>query len=156
MIASKIIRRLGFSLWILCAVALGVEAQTKKPGVQVELSKNDDSRLHVAIRSLASAPAEIFKLDLPWEQRDRIILTAVTTSGIPVPLEALAGDPLLGSITIDPGQSTSGEIDLHTVFKGFDEVRKESDVILFWAYRSPDGLNLPKWSGGWILIPRKQ
>jgi hypothetical protein len=29
-----------------------------------------------------------------------------------------------------------------------------SDVHLFWAYEAPKELNIPHWSGGWMLIPK--
>jgi hypothetical protein len=29
-------------------------------------------------------------------------------------------------------------------------------VHLFWAYKSPEALHIPRWSGGWVLIPRKE
>jgi hypothetical protein len=33
---------------------------------------------------------------------------------------------------------------------------KKSDIQLFWAYQAPKELNLPRWSGGWILLPHQK
>lgn len=142
---------------VLTIFAVHAAAQTKNSaGVQANLRKDEPSRLRITIRSLADAPATIHKSELPWELRHSIILMAVTPAGDSLPQNAEAGDPSLQKITLNPGQSVSGDIDLKTVFKDLDGVRRKSDVLLFWAYRSPSGLNLPKWSGGWILIPRMQ
>ena len=143
-------------LAVLAIFAAQGRAQTKNSGVEAELRKDALSRLRITVRSLATAPATIYKSELPWELRHSIILTAVTSAGDSLPQNVVAGDPSLQKITLNPGQSVSGDIDLKTVFKDLDGARRKSDVLLFWAYRSPDGLNLPKWSGGWIVIPRMQ
>jgi hypothetical protein len=141
-------------LAVLTIFAVQSGAQTKNSGVEAELRKDEPLRLRVTVRSLATVPATINKSELPWELRHSIILTAVTSSGDDLLQNVVAGDPSLQKITLNPGQSVSGDIDLKAVFKDLDRVRRKSDVLLFWAYRSPDGMNLPKWSGGWILIPR--
>jgi hypothetical protein len=41
-------------------------------------------------------------------------------------------------------------------FKGLDAALKKSEVHLFWAYEAPKQLNIPHWSGGWVLIPKQQ
>jgi hypothetical protein len=143
-------------LAVLTIFAVQGRAQTENFGVEAKLRKDEPSHLQITVRSLATAPATIYKSDLPWELRHSIILTAVTSAGDSLPQNVIAGDPSLQKITLNPGQSVSGDIDLKAVFKDLDGVRRKSDVLLFWAYRSPDGLNLPKWSGGLILIPRMQ
>jgi hypothetical protein len=143
-------------LAVLTIFAAQGRSQTKNSGVEAELRTTDPLCLRMTVRSLATAPATIYKSELPWELRHSIILTAVTTAGDSLSQNVVAGDPSLQKITLNPGQSVSGDIDLKAVFKDLDGVRRKSDVLLFWAYRSPDGLNLPKWSGGWILIPRMQ
>ena len=143
-------------LAVLTIFAAQERSQTKNSGVEAELRTTDPVCLRITVRSLATAPATIHKSDLPWEIRRSIILTAVTSSGDSLSQNVVAGDPSLQKITLNPGQSVSGDIDLKAVFKDLDGARRNSEVLLFWAYRSPDGLNLPKWSGGWIVIPRMQ
>ena len=141
---------------VLTIFAVQGAAQAKNSGVEANLWKDEPSRLRITVRSLAAAPATINKSELPWELRHSIILMAVTPAGDSLPQNVVAGDPGLQKVTLKPGQSVSGDIDLKMVFKDLDGARRKSDVLLFWAYRSPSGLNLPKWSGGWILIPRMQ
>jgi hypothetical protein len=49
----------------------------------------------------------------------------------------------------------TGDIDLRYVIRDLNALKK-SDVLLFWAYKSPDELHIPRWSGGMVLIPRQQ
>jgi hypothetical protein len=68
----------------------------------------------------------------------------------------VAGDPSPEKISLDPNESVSGDINLTEVFKDLKGAIRKSDIHLFWAYRSPEGLNLPRWSGGWILLPQQK
>jgi hypothetical protein len=68
----------------------------------------------------------------------------------------VAGDPSPEKISLDPNQSLSSDINLVEVFKDLNGAIRKSDIHLFWAYRAPDGLNLPRWSGGWILLPQQK
>jgi hypothetical protein len=50
----------------------------------------------------------------------------------------------------------TGDIDLNWFIRNLSSATKKSDVQLFWAYESPQELNIPHRSGGWILIPRQK
>jgi hypothetical protein len=130
-------------------------AQRTRSGITLELRSQSPPRLHVTLRSLAKARTAIYKSELPWELRQRIILVAVLPDGEHLDQNVVAGDPSAEKISLNPNESVSGEIDLMGIFKDLDTAIQKSDVHLFWAYRSPAGLGLPKWSGGWILLPQQ-
>ena len=50
----------------------------------------------------------------------------------------------------------SGDINLKNAFKDLDALIGRSELHLFCAYESPEGLGLPRWSGGWILLPQQK
>jgi len=33
---------------------------------------------------------------------------------------------------------------------------KKSDVLLFWAYKAPAALHIPRWTGGLVVIPQQK
>ena len=58
-------------------------------------------------------------------------------------------------VSLAPHESLGGDIDLEGLFAQIRSFLKESDVQLFWAYEAPETLHIPRWSGGWILIPKQ-
>ncbi len=54
-----------------------------------------------------------------------------------------------------PGEVLTGDVDLRYVI-GDLNLLKKSDLLLFWAYKSPDELHIPHWSGGLVLIPQQK
>ncbi len=84
-----------------------------------------------------------------------MVLTAVKSNGERVELIYPEDDPSPEEITIAPGAIIEGDLDLSDVFADLSVIKK-SDVHLFWAYKSPEELHIPRWSGGWVLIPRQQ
>ena len=85
----------------------------------------------------------------------RMILVVARPSGECVRRDEVIGHPPPGEILLNPDESVSGDINLSAAFKDFDRDVRRSDLHLFWAYESPEGLGLPRWSGGWILIPQQ-
>jgi hypothetical protein len=142
-----------FSLLFLASPAV---PQGSRTGVDVRLSARRALTLQISLRSLANNRATIYKSDLPWGLRDSIVLVGVISNGRYLEQWPIAGDPTPEQISLNPNDSLSGEIDLTTVFKNFDVAVTKSDVQVFWAYRAPAGLGLPRWSGGWVLIPQQK
>jgi hypothetical protein len=64
-------------------------------------------------------------------------------------------DPGPTQITIKPGETLTGEVDLQYVIKDLNTVKK-SDVLLFWGYKTPESLRLPRWAGGMVVIPQQK
>jgi len=84
-----------------------------------------------------------------------MILIAVKSNGERVKLIYPEDEPSPEEITIAPGAIIEGDLDLSDVFAD-PKVMKKSDVHLFWAYKSPEALHIPRWPGGWVLIPRQE
>jgi hypothetical protein len=140
---------------LLLLSAIHGEAQKNPTGIDVKLNAQEPLQLRITVRSLAKTRATIYKSDLPWGLRDSIILVAVLPNGESLEQNVISGDASIEKISLESNESVSGGINLKNVFKNLDVAIRKSDIHLFWAYRPPNGLNLPRWSGGWILLSRQ-
>jgi hypothetical protein len=84
-----------------------------------------------------------------------MILVAVSHDGQPLPQFFPIDDPGFEKVSVAPGASLNGDIDLADFFKDLDGALKKSDIDLFWAYEAPSELKIAR-SGGWILIPQQR
>jgi hypothetical protein len=64
------------------------------------------------------------------------------------------GDPGSTEVSIKPRELV-GEVDLRHVIRDLNALKK-SDVLLFWAYKYPEALQLPQWTGGLVVIPKQK
>jgi hypothetical protein len=141
---------------ILACFSSFVPAQTHpKSAVQVELNRQKPLHLTATLTSGAKTGVSAYRADLPWGFRYSIVYSAVRPNGEPVELLLPVADPGNAEVSVKPGETLTGDIDLHYVIRDLD-VLKKSDVLLFWAYKSPQELHLPRWSGGLIVIPRQE
>jgi hypothetical protein len=156
MMVSNNWRRLftGVCFVLLCQVSLGGQRRPTD-AVRVEVSAENPFRLRVTLRSIAHTPITIHTGDLPWMSQNRMLLVAVGPMGQCVPRFMAIADPPAGEVSLNPNKPLSGEINLTGAFKDLEDTVRRSELHLFWAYKSPDGLGLPQWSGGWILIPQQ-
>jgi hypothetical protein len=136
------------------AAPLGSE--TMPPGIRVELNPEKPLWLRVTLHSGAENTATFFKSQLPWGNRYSMVIVAVTPHGGCLDKELPIDDPGPEEISLAPKALLTGDIDLQWFVRDLNRVTKKSDVQLFWAYESPKELNIPHWSGGWILIPRQK
>jgi len=58
-------------------------------------------------------------------------------------------------VSIKAGETLVAEIDLRYVIRDLN-VLKKSDVLLFWAYKAPNALHIPRWTGGLVVIPQQR
>jgi hypothetical protein len=123
-------------------------------GIQVEMDSQRPLGLRVTLRSGAEVPVTLYKNRLPWGSRYSMILVAVTRDGQYLKKELPVDDPSPERVTIEPRGLLVGQIDLDSVFIGLNRAVQSSDVQLFWAYEAPGDLRIPRWSGGWVLLPR--
>ncbi len=130
-------------------------SQSTQPGVEVALHRQDPLRLQVTLTSGAATTATIYHADLPWGIRDSMIFSAVKPNGEPIDLIFPIDDPGPDMVSIKPRETLIGEIDLRYVIRDVN-VLKKSDVLLFWAYKAPDELHLPHWTGGLVVIPKQK
>jgi hypothetical protein len=143
---------------IMAALALALPSartQSQPEGIRVELDQVHLA-LHVTVSSQASSVVMIGKWQLPWGNANSMILVAVTDNKGYVDRNLLIDDPTTEQVSMKPNESMSGDVSLQEAFAGLDSALKKSDVHLFWAYQSPKELHIPRWSGGWILIPQKK
>jgi hypothetical protein len=131
-------------------------ARTEPAGVSVGLLSLNPLRLHVVLRSGANGRVAINRDQLPWATRQSMVLAIVKADGQCLERVFPVEDGAVGRISLEPGESLSGEVDLNGIFRGLDDAIKRSDVHLFWAYQAPPELNIGTWSGGWVLLPREK
>jgi hypothetical protein len=118
-----------------------VAQDTPQNAIQVELNPHKPLRLHVKLRSGAATAATIFRSQLPWGNRYSMVLTAVKSNGERIEFFYPEDEPGMEQVTIAPGASIEGDLDLSDVFADLS-VTKKSDVHLFWAYKSPEALHI--------------
>ena len=138
----------------ICAAPVGSE--TRPPGIVVELNPEKPLCLRVTLRSGAGHAAAIFKSELPWGNRYSMVFVAARPNGQPIDMELPVEDPVAEKVSLAPGASLTGDIDLKRIISDLNRVTKQSDLHLFWAYESPEELHIPHWSGGWVFIPRQK
>lgn len=141
-------------LSLVCAPCGGTKAQPV--GIRVEANPNKPLWLRVTVRSFATTRVTIYRESLPWGREGSIILAAVTPGGHHLNRFQFIDDPTMQEVSLDPGASLDGEINLADKFDGLDEAVKKSDVHIFWAYNAPEELHIARWSGGWLLIPQQK
>lgn len=124
------------------------------PGIRVELDPKRPLSLRVTLQSASHNTETIERSRLPWAWRYAMVFVAVREHGQPLEMELPVEDPVTTKIVVHPGETLTGDINLNAVIRDVGEVNKQSNVHLFWAYESPKELDIPHWSGGWILIPQ--
>lgn len=129
--------------------------QTLQQGIKVELDQQH-LELHVTVSSRAPSVVTFGKWQLPWGNANSMILVAVTGNKAYIERNLLIDDPTSEEVSIKQNESLSGDVSLEKAFTGLVAALKQSDVHLFWAYEAPGELHIPRWSGGWILIPKKK
>lgn len=147
----------------LCTAALalatlsnaGFAQNAPKPGVKVALSRENPLHLRVTLTSGAATTIRINRYDLPWGYRYSMVFAAVRPNGEPIELLLPVADPGLKEISVKPGETLTGDVDLRYVIDDSSALKK-SDVLLFWAYQAPAALHLPDWSGGLVVIPQQK
>jgi hypothetical protein len=131
-------------------------SETMPPGVRVELIPRKPLWVRVTVRSGTDRAVTFPRYKLPWGNRRSTIFMAVTPEGAPLEVSMPVDDPMFDEISLDPGATLTGEIDLNYFFSNLSRATKRSEVNLFWAYQSPEELHIAHWSGGWILLPQQK
>ena len=143
------------ALFLATLSTAGFAQNAPKPGVKVALSPENPLHLRVTLTSGAATTIRINRYDLPWGYRYSMVFAAATPNEEAVELLLPVADPGWKEISVKPGETLTGDVDLRYVI-GDSSALKKSDVLLFWAYKAPAELQLPKWSGGLIVIPKQK
>jgi hypothetical protein len=138
-----------------CLSAVGAAQNTPKAAIQVELNRQKPLHLAVTLKSGSANTVTLYRSDLPWGIRDSMIFVAVRPNGEPIDLALIADDPGPTQVSVKPREMLTGDIDLRHVIRDLNVLRK-SDVLLFWAYKSPAELQIPRWSGGLVILPQQK
>lgn len=148
---KSLVPLLGF---LLLSVSSG-GSESAPASIQVELDKKTPLLLHVTVRSHSESIVTFPRYRLPWGNRNSMLFVPVNPDGQCIGNKLFPiDDPSYEKISLEPNSSISGDVDLQRFVPGLDKALQKSDVHLFWAYQAPKELNIAKWSGGWILIPR--
>jgi hypothetical protein len=131
----------------------GLAQNTPKAGVEVALSHETPLHLRVTLTSGATTTIRVNRYDLPWGYRYSMVFAAAKPNGEAIALLLPVADPGMKEISVKPGETLTGDVDLQYVI-GDLSVLKKSDVLLFWAYKTPAALHLPDWTGGLVVIPQ--
>lgn len=134
---------------------VGVTQNTPKPGIDVALSRQNPLRLRVTLTSGTACEVTLYRSELPWGNRYSMVFAAAKPNSEALELVFPVDDPGPTQISVKPGETLTGEIDLHDVIRDLNALKK-SDVLLFWAYKTPAVLHLPRWAGGLVVIPQQK
>lgn len=143
------------ALFLATLSSPGFAQITPKPGVEVVLRRENPLHLLVTLTSGARTTITINRYDLPWGYRYSMVFAAARPNGEVIELLLPVEDPGLKEISVKPGETLRGDVDLQYVI-GDSSVLKKSDVLLFWAYSAPTALHLPRWTGGMVVIPQQK
>jgi hypothetical protein len=149
-------RPIPIALLLLASLStLGFAQRTPKPGIEVALSPEKRLHLQVTLVSGAATTVTFYRSELPWGNRYSMVFAAVRPNGEPVDLIFPVDDPGPMKISVKPSEVLTGDVDLQYIIRDLNAVKK-SDILLFWAYKSPDTLRIPRWFSGMVLIPREK
>ena len=149
-------RTLILAILSLAAVPNVGFAQNKpQPGIDVTLSGENPLHLRVTLTSAAANEVKLYRSELPWGNRYSMVFTAAKPNSEALELVWPIDDPGPSRITVKAGDTLTGEIDLHRVIRDLNALKK-SDILLFWGYKTPAVLHLPRWTGGLVIIPQQK
>ena len=149
-------RKVCLAALVLATLSNPAFAQNRpKPGVEVALSRTNPLHLRVTLTSGAASTATIYHADLPWGIRDSMVFAVTRPNGEPIDLIFPVDDPGPAKVSIKPKETLIGDIDLRYVIRDLN-VLKKSDVLLFWGYKAPSELHIPRWTGGLVVIPQQR
>jgi hypothetical protein len=140
---------------LLLVSSFNASGQSTTGGVQAEMAAQKPLSLRFNVTSAAPSRITLLRYLLPWGNVNSIVLLAVTGHGEVLQRDMPIDDPSNQKISLDPGESVSGAIDLRKAFRGLDSTLQKDDVNLFWAYHAPNELGISARWGGWILLRRR-
>ena len=116
-------------------------------------------RLQFELRYTGEAPLILSERSLPWKNPRDLLLVACALNAADTRL-APADLPLRDlpstSLTLNPGDTLSGSVNVSARFPGLATAIRASDVILFWSHelKSQGSQEFPRRTGG-VVLPRQ-
>ena len=148
-------RSLCIALFLATLSNPGLAQNKPAPGIEVALSRQNPLHLRVTLTSGSASTVTIYHAELPWGIRGSMIFAPVRPNGEPIDLIFPTDDPGPNTVSIRPRETVVGDIDLRYVIRDLTALKK-SDVLLFWAYKPPAALHMPRWTGGLVAIPQQK
>lgn len=113
--------------------------------------------LNIEIKNISKKPQEILLADLPWRDGYSLFWTFIGVSNLtsqetttrPLPL----GNFGPSRMTLMPGESTSGKVDLESTLSGMDRLCQLATVLVFWSF-DPMDEGLVARHGGWVSFDK--
>lgn len=125
--------------------------------IEVEGIESPEPHLHARLTNRTAQPLSAYAHALPWQGAYSMIVVAVRADAPGTVLERTLpiDDPGPATITIQPGETLSGDIALQARFPGFEDARKEVGVIVLWSYRfQPEGGEPDARASGHVVFAR--
>jgi hypothetical protein len=123
----------------------------------VQGQSSPDYHLVVTLTNHSASALTTYEHALPWVGHNSMLLVAVKADAVGTIIEkdSPVDDPGPATVTIPPGQTSTGTIPLVSRFPGFLEALAEREVIVFWSYQcQPVGsAPLPR-VAGYVLFPK--
>ena len=115
--------------------------------------------LQFELRYTGEAPLIVDERSLPWRSPRELLIEAFQLNPAGTRLahpESRTRDLPRASMTLNPGDTVSGQVNLSARLPELAAVIRESDVVLFWSHqmRSGDSQTLPRLNGG-VVIPKQ-
>ena len=116
-------------------------------------------RLQFDLRYTGETPLVVYEGSLPWKTPRGLLLVACALNASNtrlVPADTPVRDVPLNPLTLNPGDTLSGSVNLSARLPGLTEAVQASDIVLFWSHeiKSADKQSLPRLNGG-AVIPRQ-
>ncbi len=116
-------------------------------------------RLQFELRYTGETPLVLSEASLPWKNPRDLLLVArqLNVASAPVAERESPGRNVPDAyLTLNPGDTLAGSVNLSVRLPGLGAAIRESDVLVFWSHqiRSADNPALPRLNGG-VVIPRQ-
>ncbi len=114
--------------------------------MRFELSYSGEKALLISERSL------------PWKSPGELLLVAVPLNGgrnLSTAPQSIRSGLAAATLSLNPGDSLSGSVDVSSHFPGLAAAIRETDVMVFWSHQIPEASALPRLAGG-VLLPRQR
>lgn len=127
------------ALLLVSGCLMGPTAKARRDApLQLKVTLSNTHELLLELGNTSSNALSMVKSSLPWEWRYSLWVKAFEDDAIGSPLDEAfppADRPIQErTLTIQPGESLEGTIDLTTRFPDLDEVLKRRSVVIFWNY----------------------
>lgn len=120
---------------------------------------NGGWRLQFDLRYTGESPLVLSEASLPWKNPQNLLLVACTPGAADACLAAAdlpVRDLPPTFLTLNPGDTLSGSVNVSARFPGLATASRSSDVILFWSHevKPAESKSVPRLHGG-VVLPRQ-